>query len=214
MENLITLLGLLFFMFLVLAASVEVILEVFRGVLERFGVSWAQSKVSLDEALKLASEFAPHNRDLTTKLEAIKSVANQVKETSNKSLDTIRNIETELKGVMFDEQGSQIAAKINAVAAEVKNNLAQSERQKVFILRSVAALLGCLIVYLADFHVFRILLEDPIGRGYLVSFEGLKTEWVNVLVGGLAAAAGSSYWHDKLDKVRKIKAIMSETKKV
>jgi len=46
-------------MFLVLTAAVEVVLEVFRGILERLGITWAKGKVSLEAALKLAGEFAP-----------------------------------------------------------------------------------------------------------------------------------------------------------
>lgn len=75
MESLLAMLGLLFFLFLVLGASVEVILEVFRRLLEKFGVTWAKSKVSLDDALKRASEFAPDEKDLHTKLQAVKSAA-------------------------------------------------------------------------------------------------------------------------------------------
>lgn len=57
MDSLLGLLGMLFFMFLVLAAAVEVILEVLRGILEQFGLTWVKSKVSLDEALRLSSEL-------------------------------------------------------------------------------------------------------------------------------------------------------------
>ena len=56
MNSLLGVLGTLFFMFLILAATVEVILELFRGTLERFGITWAKGKVSLDDSLKLASD--------------------------------------------------------------------------------------------------------------------------------------------------------------
>ena len=72
MDSFLALLGMLFFMFLVLSAAVEVILEVFRGTLERFGVTWAKNKMSLDTALALAKEFAPNNTELNTKIEAVK----------------------------------------------------------------------------------------------------------------------------------------------
>ncbi len=214
MENLISLLGLLFMMFLVIAASVEVVLEVFRGTLERFGVTWAKGKVSLDDALKLASEFAPNNQELNTKLQAVKSTAKQVEKIAQDKLTTIENLEKQLKTTVSDEKFPQIAANINAVAAEVKNDLEASERLRIFVLRLIAAVLGCVLVYNADFYVFQILAEAPEAKDYLSKLSGLKAEWVNVLIGGLAAAAGSSYWHDKLDKVRKIKSVVGETKKL
>lgn len=214
MENLLALLGILFLMFLVLAASVEVVMEVFRGTLESFGVTWAKSKVSLDDALALASEFAPNDKDLNTKLQAVKSVAEQLDKTAAEKIVFIKSIETQLKGSIPEEHAAQIAAQINAVASEVNAELQQNERLKIFILRGGAAILGCLLVSQSDFYVFQILAENPHAKEYLGSLKGLKAEWINVLVGGLAAAAGSSYWHDKLDKVRKLKAVVSETKKL
>lgn len=214
MENLLALLGILFLMFLVLAASVEVIMEVFRGTLERFGVTWAKSKVSLDDALALASEFAPDEKDLNTKLQAVKSVAKQIEKAAAEKIVSIENLEEQLKGSIPEEQTARIAAEINAVASEVKAELQQNERLKNFILRGGAAILGCWLVFLSDFYVFQILAESPHTKEYLGSLEGLKAEEINILVGGLAAAAGSSYWHDKLDKVRKLKAVLSETKKL
>lgn len=71
MDSLLGALGLLFFMFLVLAAAVEVILEMFRGTLERFGITWAAGKVSLDDALKLAAEFAPNDADVKAKADGL-----------------------------------------------------------------------------------------------------------------------------------------------
>jgi len=214
MENLLALLGILFLMFLVLAASVEVVMEVFRGTLESFGVTWAKSKVSLDDALNLASEFAPDDKDLNTKLQAVKSVAEQLEKATTEKIDAIKNIETQLKDSISDKQTAHIAAQINAIASEVNSELQKSERLKIFILRGVAAILGCVLVSQADFYVFQMLAESLHAKEYLGPFEGLKAEWINILVGGLAAAAGSSYWHDKLDKVRKLKAVISESKKL
>jgi hypothetical protein len=214
MENLLELFGFLFFMFLVLSASVEVVMEVFRGTLENLGVTWAKSKVSLDEALSLASEFAPNDKDLNTKLQAVKFVSEQLKKTADGKKDIIKKIELELKDSNTDEITAQIAAQLNAVASEVKGELLKSERMKTFILRGVAAVIGCALVSQADFYVFQILAESPHAKDYLGSLQGLKDESLNILVGGLASAAGSSYWHDKLDKVRKLKSLVGDTKKL
>ena len=212
MENLIAQLGLLFFIFLVLAASVEVILEVFRGVLDALGFTWAQGKMSLGEALRFASEFSPNRSELNTKLQAVKSAAQQIPEKTQGRLDALEVLGEKLQAQLSPRALELIAAELNALAAVVKTDIESSERRRVFILRLAAALLGCGLVYLVDFYVFRMLANAQEAQGLLASVNGLQAEWINVLVGGLAAAAGSSYWHDKLDKVRAIKALIGEGK--
>jgi len=214
MEKLIALLGLLFFMFLVLAASVEVILEIFRGTLEIFGLKWAKGKTSLDDALKLATEFAPNNQELNTKLQAVKSAETQIAATASANKTALDAIGEKIKTLLPNQDASAIAAEINAVAAKVKTDIEASESIRIFILRLIAAIIGCLLVYNADFYVFRMLATAPEAKEYLAALKGLQEEWVNIAVGGLAAAAGSSYWHDQLDKVRNLKAIVAETKKI
>lgn len=214
MEKLIALIGLLFFMFLVLAASVEVMLEACRGALEFVGFKWVKGKVSLDDALKLATEFAPNNTELYTKLEAVRSAALQVQTVASEKLQSLNAIGDKLKELQPNADTSQIAAEINAVAATIKTDLEASESRRIFVLRFIAAVLGCVLVWQADFYVFRMLATAPEAKEYLSTLQGLQVKWVNILVGGLAAAAGSSYWHDQLDKVRNLKAVVAETKKL
>jgi hypothetical protein len=205
-------LGLLFFLFLVLGACVEVILEVFRGFLERFGVTWAKSKISLDESLKLASEFAPDEKDLHTKLQAVKSAALQIEEQAGDKIQSLNTIKNNLASA--GTPVNEIAAEINAIASAVKEDLNKNDRKRIFILRTIAAIIGCFLAWQSDFYVFRILAESPSAKEWLGMLKGLKSEWVNIIVGGLAAAAGSSYWHDQLDKVRSLKAVSAEMKKL
>jgi hypothetical protein len=219
MENLITLLGLLFFMFLVLAASVEVILEIFRGTLECFGFTWVKGKVSLEDALKLASEFAPNNTELNTKLQAIKSTAEQTRKNLAQRMATISQIEAELRNVAGAQKIEQIAAELNALASVVRTDLDVSERKRIFILRFLAAVIGCMLVWLTKFYVFQIITAAPEMKELNASLSALadtwkEKEWLNIFVGGLASAAGSSYWHDKLDKVRNLKSLSQEFKKL
>jgi hypothetical protein len=214
MENLIALLGLLFFMFLVLAASVEVILEVLRGTLEFFGLKSIKGKISVEEALKLSAEFAPNNTELNTKIEAVKSAASQIKSTAEARLTELQTIADKLKTLAKDSDTSAIAGELNAIAATVKASIDTSEGRRIFVLRLIAAIIGCFLVYSADFYVFRMLATAPEAKDYLSSLEGLQAQWVNIAVGGFAAAAGSSYWHDKLDKIRNLKTAISESKKL
>jgi hypothetical protein len=212
MESLLETLGLLFFMFLVLAAAVEVILEIFRGVLEKFGVTWSKGKVSLEDALKLAREFAPDSKDLHAKLESVRAAAKQVAGKAKAQIESLDAIRDELAAA--GARTDVIAGKLNAVAGEVNAELQKSERARIFALRFIAALVGCALAWWSDFHVFQILANDPKASQWIGELQGLQSPALNVLVGGMAAAAGSSYWHDKLDKVRSLKAAVAEAKKL
>jgi len=210
MELLLALLGTLFFMFFILAAAVEVILDVFRGILERIGLTWVRGKVSLDDALKLAAEFSPENADLLPKIQALKSAAEQLEKKSAGSMAALDRITQQLTDK--SEGMNAFAGELNVIASLVKKELEQSERERIFILRFLAAVIGCVIVWQSDFYVFKILAQSPVAKDWLGPMGGLQSKGLNILVGGLAAAAGSSYWHDKLDKIRNIKAAVQETK--
>lgn len=212
MENLIALLGLLFFMFLVLAAAVETILDALRGLMERVGLTWAKGKVSLDETLKLAAEFAPNDKDLNTKLQAVKSAAEQIRDKVPEKLATLETLKGKLAAAGVDM--SAIAGEINAVAASIKSELDKSESRRVWVLRSIAAAIGCFLAWQAHFYVFQILAGSPGAKEWLGGLQGLQAPWVNILVGGLGAAAGSSYWHDQLDKIRNLKSAAEQVKKL
>lgn len=203
MESLLTLLGMLFFMFLVLAAAVEVILEFIRGLLE-LKWTWPKQKVSLEEALRLASEFAPKDNDVNAKIRGVISAAEQLTTTKNR-VSTLEALE---KQADDDEKTRQL----NKSAAFVKSELEKSERRRVFILRSMAAIVGLFLCFALDFHVFQMLAQAPEAQAFLKDLPGLRNVWFNAIVGGLAAAAGSSYWHDQLDKVRNLKAKVQAVK--
>ncbi len=212
MESLIGLLGMLFFMFLVLAAAVEVILEVFRGLLEQFGFTWSKSNISLEDALKLSSEFSMGNVDLNTRIEAVKSAADQIDKKAQDITTSLKAINERLK--LSSSTKEELAAELNSVAYSVKSQLDKIERQRIFILRCIAAIIGCFLAWQCKFYVFQMLAQSKDLANWLAALQGLQPEWINILVGGLAAAAGSSYWHDQLDKVRNIKSVTQELKKL
>ena len=212
MDKVIALLGLMFFMFLVLSASVEVILEIFRGLLERFGITWAKGKISLDDALSLAAEFAPAQGDLTTKLQAVKSAASQIRDSSSAKLAAVEELKKQLSAAGANV--SDIAAELNAVALGIKTQLEKEESQRVFVLRVSAALIGCYLAWYSHFYVFEFLAKSPDAKDFLGTLDSLQAPWINIVVGGFAAAAGSSYWHDQLDKVRNLKSAGNQFKKL
>jgi sugar phosphate isomerase/epimerase len=212
MENILELLGFLFFMFLVLAASVEVILELFRGSLEFFGFTWQRGKISLDDSLKLAKEFSIDSKELNTKVQAVMSAAKQIEKKVKEKIENLDNLKESLSksGVDFGE----ISAELDEIAVGIREELQHSERLRMAILRAIAAALGCFLVWMSEFYVFQILVQSGDIKNWSNILQGLQAEWINILVGGFAAAAGSAYWHDKLDKIRNLKAAKQEMQKL
>jgi hypothetical protein len=212
MEAFLLLLGIIFSMFLVLAAATEVVMEIFRGALERIGLTWVRGKVTLDEALALVSEFAPKNADLNAKLEAVKTTAQQLTSKSAEKIKELEDIRESLKSAGANTD--VLAGKLNAIAINVKNDLEQDEHRRIFWLRLIAAIIGCFLTYETNFYVFHVLSQIPECKEFFTGLSRLDQGWINILVGGFAAAAGSSYWHDQLDKIRNLKNAAAQTKKL
>ncbi|AMK75607.1 MULTISPECIES: hypothetical protein [Methylomonas] len=209
MEQLLATLGLLFALFLVLAAAVEAILEMFRGLLERIGITWLKGKSSLDDALKLAAELAPTSEYLATKLSAIEGAAKQAEKFHSSKIAEFGTLKSDLVGATSQADVDKIAATMNDLATSVKVKLESDERARVWILKLLSATLGIVFASQTDFHVFQIIAKSG---GDLISLAGLQDDWLNRIVGGIAAAAGSNYWHDQLDRVRSVKASFARAK--
>jgi len=210
MESFLGIIGLLFFMFLVLSAAVEVILESLRGMLELFGLTWLKSNVSLDNAIALSKEFAPGNAQLQAKIEALTTTAKQLGNRASDKIEALKRIKANLNTAGAES----IIEEINERVAAIKTDLDQRERRRVFIVRLLAAVIGCCLIGVSEFHVFEMLAKTPELKE-LVSGGTMKVlvnDNFNIFVGGLAAAAGSSYWHDQLDKVRALKSAAGNLK--
>lgn len=208
MESMLVLLGMLFFMFLILSAAVEAVLEVFRGLLEHFGITWARSKLSLEDALQLSREFAPPNSpELAAKIEALKTAAQQMQHSTESRLQKLDQLKADLLG---DSTSSEaITGKLGKLALTIKGDIDQHNRRRVFITRFAATIVGSLLTWQSEFYVFHILASAPESKEWFASLSKLQSAPINILVGGLAASAGSSYWHDQLSKVRNLKAAAS-----
>lgn len=212
MESMLALVGILFFMFLVLSTAVEVILETFRGVLEWFGITWTKGKISVDDAISMAGEFTEGNPTLATKIHAVESVARQVEKKAGEKLLQLDKLGKDLADA--SKTAVEVGLKLNELASSIRDELDKAERKRVFILRFLTAVIGVLLIWKTEFYVFNILAQSPEAEKWLGSLIKVQDAWVNILVGGLATAAGSSYWHDKLDKVRKLKVVAKDIKQL
>jgi hypothetical protein len=211
MESFLTTIGILFFTFLVLAAAVEAIVEALRGVFEFIPTDKnpLKPRISLDDALKLSDEFAVGNNTLEVKVAGIKKVAQQIEGLSS---STASMLDAALKSKPKPEDA---AAAVNAITSDLKKTLDAKDRYKILILRILSATIGCLLVWWLKVNVFDILVDQPNAPTFLVqNKELLQSDFLSILLGGLAAAAGSSYWHDQLDRVRKLKEVTKQVNAV
>lgn len=210
MESLIVLLGMLVFMFLVLSAAVEAVMEMFRGLLEHFGITWARSKLSLEDALSLSREFAPANSpEWLAKVEALKTAAQQLETSAQERLNQLEQIrETLSKG----EANQDVAVgNMGTLVLSIKTDLEQHRRKRIFVTRFATAVIGCLLTWQSEFYVFQILANAPESAIWFAKLTNLQSPFINILVGGLAASVGSSYWHDQLVKIRNLKNALGNT---
>lgn len=233
MDAFLGVLGLLFFMFLLLSAAVEAVLEVFRGTLEAIGIKMLKGKISIDDALKLSDEFAPGNTVLKAKAETLAFVAAQLGQKgealkkSFKDLTAVAGIKPQIAvvpaqaganlpavpavaqaaGPADGQVDSDVAQALSRLTAELKAKFDESEGRRIWMLRALSAAIGCVIVGLSDFEILTMLSQSPEMQKLVGNSPALKDPVLNVVVGGFAAAAGSSFWHDQLDKVRKMKEV-------
>ena len=195
-------LGAYFAILLVLSVSVETILEpftFFKGL---------QKKTNPDDVLKDVREWLPEVSDEAAKVVAIQAYADKTKIDmteldSNAKEVTDKAIQT-LKDMGLDSQVNAVQKQIAVKFSALRDKYAASQKQRITILRTLSAAVGIVIAFSLQINTFQILgdlfspdmqsaLSTPIGQ-----FGGM-------FLTGLAASAGSSFWHDMIGRARNIK---------
>lgn len=194
MENALSVLGVYFAMMAVLAIVVEAVIS----WLKLIPTHRLQGQPSPEEILNeserwLDKEDADTNK---VKIDAI-----------NRALKSIG--ETEL--VPDGTTGFELAEKVG----DATKKYIQSERMRRSIIRILTILFGIGFAVLLQINTLALLdslLPDVInnmtdGLGYLAPIIGF-------VLSGLAASAGSSFWHDQMARLRSVKSIKDEATSV
>jgi hypothetical protein len=186
-------LGMFVFSMFTIAVAVEAVLDIFRGVLLRFGVAYFERQYTLEEGIALAKQVVSPADLQTGAAQALRrmagAAADRLAADRNRIAAAIKNLD--------DASGEKVIPALDALAARVREALSREEQLRVALIRLLACVLGAIVVAVSRFDVLgSLLLTKTTGTMYLV---------VNVFLGGVAAAAGSSYWHDQLDRIRSIK---------
>ena len=195
-------LGAYFAILLVLSVSVETILEpfsFFKGL---------QKTASPDDVLKSVQEWLPEGSGEAAKVVAIQTYAAKTK-TDLKELDTTAKeltsnaVET-LKQLGLEGQVNAAQKEIAIKLATLRERYAASQRQRITVLRTVSALIGIVIAFALDINTFN-LLGSMFSDKIIASLSTPLGHYGGVILTGLAASAGSSFWHDMIGRARNIK---------
>jgi len=195
-------LGAYFAILFVLSVSVETILEPFSFL------KVLQKKASPDDVLKAVQEWLPEGSSEAAKAVAIETYAEKTKldiEELNRTAKEVsaKAVQT-LADMGFESQVNNAQKEIAIKFSTLKEKYASSQKQRITILRTLSAIVGVVIAYSLHIDSFEILsgLFSPDIQGQLSSSAG---QLGGVILTGLAASAGSSFWHDMIGRARNIK---------
>ena len=207
----VAVLGAYFAILLVLSVSVETILEpfsFFKGL---------QKPVNPDDVLNSVQEWFPDGSSEAIKVVAIQTYAAKTKTDMAKLDKTAKELTASAAKTLTD---FGLGAHVNSVQKEIaiklatlREQYAASQRQRITILRTISALIGIVIATTLDINTFQIL-------GSLFSpavVESLATplgHYGGVILTGLAASAGSSFWHDMIGRARNIKDTLKQVEDI
>lgn len=195
-------LGAYFAILLVLSVSVETILEpftFFKGL---------QKQANPDDVVKAVQEWLPEGSGEAAKVVAIQTYAEKAK-INMTELDSLAkaqaaSAEETLKQLGLGEQVNIAKKEIAIKLSFLREKYAASQKQRITILRTLSAVIGIVIAFSLQINTF-----DILGSFFSPDvMRSLDSQWGQiggVIVTGLAASAGSSFWHDMLGRVRNVK---------
>lgn len=195
-------LGAYFAILLVLSVSVETILEPFSFL------KGLQKQANPDDVLKSIEEWLPEGSGAAAKVIAIQSIAKSTRTDIDKldrtakaqvatAVATLTQLGLETK---VDLARKEIAIKLSTL----REKYASTEKQRVTLLRLLSAIIGIMIAFFLHINTFEIL-GSLFSSQITQSLASPAGQYGGIILTGLAASAGSSYWHDMLGRVRNIK---------
>lgn len=213
-DNITTVLGILgayFAILLVLSVSVEAILEPF-GTLP-----WLRKKLNPDDILKDIKEWLPTGSDHDAKVTALQSLTTDAKKTEDQLLNGVQDLkqvaDQALESLGPDSKVTQAQKDLALKFASLRRNYALSEKHRITLLRVTSGIIGIAIALMLRIDTFNILavlfpteVQDTLTQP--------NAQLGGMLITGLAAGAGSSFWHDMLGRVRKLKENVQGTSQV
>ena len=203
-------LGAYFAILLVLSVSVETLLEPFtwfRGL---------RKQVSPDDVLKSVQEWLPEGSEEAVQVIAIQTFVSQTKTDIadvEKTVTELRDSAAKaLTDLGLDAQLNTVQKDIALKMATLRQKHAGTEKSRITWLRVISALMGILIAVLMQINTFEIL-GVLFPENVIRSLSTPYGQAGGIILTGLAASAGSSFWHDMLGRVRNLKDVVTQVDK-
>lgn len=202
--------------FFILSLAVETILENFRGVLMLFGIETLKSKKTLEEGVAEATEFVPAGSKEHARFAAFVNLVKARVEQGSEAVKKLEEIAKQLAAAVEPGARDRIIelhkTEVAKIAAPIKAAMEMNEERRVLALRIISALIGVAVASGADLNILDIVEEAGSAALQAAPAEVASADplWRDVLaycLAGLAAAGGSSFWHDQLDRIRSVKQI-------
>lgn len=226
MDKYLGMIGLLFFIFFLVATASEAILELLRRPLEWIKITPPKPYMTMDDAMKLSAEFVPNGTTASAKLDAIQAFVSTCGKEIQKKKASLEQLKNEIATAATPALAEAASKKTVALFAEINELLDRHDDHRVRMLRLssfVVALIICLVtgtnaidlVIQSNPELLRSILKNMYK---LESGDKLTIVWwadyFGVFLTAAAAASGSSYWHDQLDKVRSLKNAQAQIKQL
>jgi hypothetical protein len=210
-------LGAYFAIVLVLAVAVESILDTVKlgGLL--------RSRISPEQAMQDVEAWLPDS-DVKKKAQvaAITNMVSQFKvsvEQIEKQAKAANDIGKKIaEAVGAGGATTELEARLAATLLAVRQKYAEDEARRVSTLRVLSALCGIPLAIAMQIDTFEMLasLFPPGFQNFLSSKTNLAlvAHYGGMALTGFAASAGSSFWHDQLDRVRAAKDAARKAKEM
>jgi len=203
-------LGAYFAILLVLSVSVETLLEPFtwfRGL---------RKQASPDDVLESVQEWLPDGSEEAKKVVAIQTYVSQSRINMQEVNKSVRELRTSairaLTEMGLEAQVDSVQKDITLKLATLRQKHQSTEKSRITTLRVISALIGigiASVMKINTFEILGVLIPDDV-------FASLNTPAGHaggIIATGLAASAGSSFWHDMLGRVRNVKNIAQQVEK-
>jgi len=195
-------LGAYFAILLVLSVSVETILEPFSFI------KGLQKQANPDDVLRDVREWLPGGSEEAAKVVAIQAYAEKTKVDMVELETTAREVTGKaaqtLKDLGLESQVNTVQKEIAVKFSALREKYATGQKQRITILRTISAVVGIIIAFALQINSFEIL-SSLFSADTMQSLSTPAGQIGGVVLTGLAASAGSSFWHDMIGRARNIK---------
>ena len=205
MDNLVSVIGILgayFAVLLVLAVSVETILDpitLIKGL---------QKKVSPEDSIKDLKEWLPEGSRARTNATAIANFLKEFNTERGKIESRVKEIgaiaDDTAKALGITKQMTGVQKRLAVQIFAIRSKYRLDEQKRIVILRILSAAIGIVLALVLQIDTFQ-LLAGLFGQEALQILSAPAAHYGGMVLTGLAASAGSSFWHDQLVKVRALK---------